>query len=532
MDGCLDPVPAVGSDAPPIVVAVVAVVSFVLGVGGVGYLLRPAVRVVEPTALDAAHRAEVARARAMGFSDVVEDASTTDFVDRRLRLRRHQCVALVESESGPEDDPSVGVSWGLDGEESAYARVDSRVGLFVRCPPRAGSFLMTFGARTPSSTFGDDPSAIAPSTLRYTILVGVPSGLEHADELGLDAELRAFLRGEALAAQMARGPGASVVRPTEIEPSAALLFVPNRASFAALRALGGREGIVPRARAGTATDPFARPDDEVVLPRILLAGGRARVLAVLDAGALAARGDARCLELDLARVDPSPSAAGLVRRVAIPSLEESALAPSSGGVATDTLCPASGLFLYTTDEDDAAPWITQVRGEVRAGVEVEGSSFGAGEARAPILTPGVVAASARGCDAGDADACYTSAALAAAGIVGTTPAGLVDRLARACELGSGRACDQRAADAAAAGDDAAADTLSRRACALGWSDACLRRAAGFRDEDRFQEAYETYAFLCAQPGGSEGCAGARTMREWQLAPPGASEGGAAPSAPP
>ncbi len=506
---------------PLIALALATTISLITG-ATFAWLARPTIAFVEPAALTRLHAGEVALAREAGLTTLVEegDASEGPFV-RDVPLSAGECVALVASLEGSARFTEITLG------PPTFANPPASDDVVVH-RARCAAFATTIHV---ALAWGE-ASANAPARLRFTILRGRVATPRAYAALVTTTEDRARLDAEAVRARLASLGGDELAPPVVILRERATVLPSERASLAAARAITGRAGVVPRLDQDEgSTDPFTRPGEREIAPRALTSQGYARLLLVLDAGALEAAHGGACLDVILARLD-DPLAPTPLRRVAIPSLEEVLVPSADGAIARDSVCVEEGLYAYVVGEDVGASYLLSVRarpGERVATARPSRFSEGSG-ATVATLEPTIVATSRAACASGDASACHLWAALADAEVFG---AGVVrEPLERGCALGDAGACDRLAAIYAASSEPRLMESSERRACALGRADACLRRAARFRDEDRFQEAYETYAFLCARPGGSEGCAGAGTMREWQLAPSGASEAGPAPSAPP
>jgi hypothetical protein len=492
------------------------------GSGGVfAWLARRQVRYVAANQLAPLHDSEEQDALRAGLR-ILDHGTTTElpFV-REVPLGAGQCVALVATIDGVTlfERAEIALATGRTAESrSTYTRLVH----LALCAETSTTATLTLTA-TP------DRDELAPSQLRYTVLRGEVSSPRTYTQLDVDPLERARFDEAAVRAREAAIEGERLEPLVTIPPEHAVLAPATRATFAAIRALSGRAGVAPALAPEVArADPFRRPDDLAVPPRAFGSDGVVRVLAVLDAGAFSAAHGGRCLSVALARLD-DPAFAVPVTRIAVPSLEETAVPQADPALALDTVCPADGLFAYVTVEAAGGEYLLAIRAGAETSPSPAPSRFGEaparGEALVPALPVALLARARAACEAGTAAECVRWADLADGHVLGAGDAR--EPLSRACELLDGPACDRLAAQLEAAGDAAGSDGAERRACAAGASAACLRRAARFRDAARFAEAYATYRFACAR-GSSESCAAVQTMDEWQLAPPEARE----PASPP
>jgi hypothetical protein len=357
----------------------------------------------------------------------------------------------------------------------------------------------------------------APSALRFSILRGFLARPHDYVRLSVTLEDRLRFDAAAVRAREERSAPANEQRigtPVLVTSAAATVFPPSHATFGALRALVGRAGVVPSVDVASA-DPFALPDERTIPPRVLTSTGSRRVLAVVDAGAVAESNGVGCISITLARLD-DPREAVPITRIAVPSQVETQVAPVDGAIAIDRLCPADGLFVYVVEESAGGEYLVALRGVGGSVGTPRASTFGAPPRRGPALITRLpvleVATAIHGCEAGNRAACMAWSELAFAGLDGAGDARVP--LEHACTLEDASACDRLAAHLA--GGAEASERFERRACELGHALACLRRAARHRDAGRFVEAHATYRYGCAH-GCTECCAGAATMEEWQLA---------------
>lgn len=492
------------------------------GAGGLfAYLARRQVRFVTAAQLALQHDAEAQLALDAGLARIDQGTSSELPFTREVPLEAGQCVAVVASIDGASrfEEAEIALSGGRTARSSLYGRLVH----LAACTPHAA---------TASINLGHDSvrDALAPSQVRFDILRGVVTSPHSYFRLDVDQGERARFDEAAVLAREASMEGERIGAAIRLSRERATVLPPGAATFAGLRALTGRAGVVPAVDPLlAAADPFRRVEEVEIPPRALASDGLVRLLAVLDAGALSAAHGGRCLTVTLARLD-DPSTPVPVRRIAIPSQTETVVATRDAAIAHETLCPAEGLFAYVTDESAGGEYLLAVRTSSDPTVfAVSASSFGApprrGPASVPTLPVRLVSRARADCEAGDATECLRWADLAAGGIEGAGEARAP--LERACTLGSAEGCDRLATELEASGEPRLADQAERRACAAGAMTACLRRAARFRDGGRFLEAHSSYRFGCAR-GCAECCAARSTMEEWQLAP----VGGPEPATPP
>ena len=450
--------------------------------------------------VEAPYRAEIALATEHGLTTVEDTALEEASANRALVLDAGECIALVAANEG---DAMFYASLSVPG---LTASGEGEIVHLAACATGPGAVEISVTASPPPFPTGQH--------VHLAILRGRVIAPRTYPRLTLTEAQRAEVDASSVRARVdAIAPSASrLAEPRVADREHAVVATPNRASFAALRALTGRRGVVP-ASLEAAQDPFASASDLGAPPRVFVGDGQARLVAVVDAGALGVG----CVDVVLARLD-DPEVATALRRTSIP---DGAAAPTTGtdpAIAIDHVCPASGLFVYTTDLDDGADYlVTATSVDADAGSPATPSHFGD---EGPVILPvAMVAASRTACEGGSAEACLTLAALARDQIEG---AGTVRAaLEPICRSGGGHVCDVLAG--AMQDDTATSDALERRACATGAPAACLRRGARFlagaSDLDR---AYRTFRFGCDHAC-AECCTSASTMTEWELAPAGASE---------
>lgn len=492
------------------------------GGGGVfAWLARRQVRYVSASQLAPEHEREEADALAAGL-EALDHGTTNELpFEREIPVAAGQCLAVVVTLDGVAvlDEASVVLATGRRANARDRYRHTAHVAL---CADAATTATVTVRPT-------DDRNELAPSTLRFTLLRGAVALPRRYAQLDVDPAERARFDEAAVRQREASLVGERLAPPETIPPSHARVSPPSAATFAAIRALAGRAGVAPAVAPELAgADPFRRPDDVATPPRAFASDGLVRVLAVIDAGALAAAHGSPCLSVALARLD-DPSVAVPVRRISVPEQVETVVPSRDPAIALDTLCPANGLFAYVTEERSGGDYLLAIRTTEGASPGAAPSRFGAppsaGAPTPPSLPVALLTRVRGGCEAGTAGDCVQWADLAEAGVLGAGEARAP--LARACELLDGAACDRLAAHLETAGDTSGSDGAERRACAAGATPACLRRAARFRDAGRFADAYAAYRFACAR-GSADACAAVHTMDEWQLAPAGAPE----PASPP
>lgn len=483
------------------------------------WMARGEARLVTPESLAAAHESEEALAVQAGLA-VLDHGQTEELpFEREVRLEAGQCVAIVASLAGPDALASTSIVL-ASGRSTTSNPFTTRLGHHALCAAEATTASIAVRAQ-PSVT------PWAPRTVRYTILRGVPTRPREYVRLDVTDGERARFDEAAVRARLADGhPEREIVAAVEVPREHAALFPASRATFAALRALVGRPGVVPAVDPSLASsDPFRAASEATVPPRVFTESGLARVLAVVDAGALAAQHGTPCVRVVLARLD-DPREAVPMRRIEVPSQAESVVTVDDSAIASDTVCPGQALHVYVADEVAGGRYrvsVHAVDGPAHAS-GAQASTFGTAaptrravaEGSVPRLPVAVLSRARAACDAGTASGCVQWADLAIAGIDGAGDVRVP--LGRACELAGGEPCDRLATLEVAAGGESAADAPERRACETGWAPACLRRAARFREIGRFEEAFRTYRFGCSH-GCAECCGAASTMEEWQLATP-------------
>jgi len=483
------------------------------------WLGRGEARLVTPESLASAHQAEEALAVQAGL--VVLDRGTSDELpfEREVPLEAGQCVAIVASLSGPDAIASTSITL-ASGRSTTSIPFVTRLAHHAICALEATSAAIALRAQ-PSVT------PWAPPSVRFTILRGVPTRPRDYVRLDVSTDERAHFDEAAVRARLAEGHSERAIVPAaEVPREHAVLLPAGRATFAALRALVGRPGVVPTVDPSIASaDPFRVPGETSVPPRVFSESGLVRVIAVVDTGALAAAHETPCVSIVLARLD-DPREPVALRWIEVPSQAESLVAADDSAIASDTICSGHGLRVYVTDEAVGGRYLVSVHavdgppGATGAAASTFGSPTPSRRPAAPELAtrlPVAVVTRARtSCEAGSAADCLGWADLAAAGIDGAGDPRVP--LERACELGGGEPCDRLASVLAASGDERAAEISERRACQTGSPAACLRRAARFREIGRFEEAFRTYRFGCSH-GCGECCGAASTMEEWQLAAP-------------
>jgi hypothetical protein len=482
-------------------------VSGVLGVG-FAFWSRPETYLVTAEQLAPTHEAEEALATQAGLEMVDHGTSSEALFERELPLEAEQCVAVIATLAGPVRFASAELTVGTRTLESVP--FSTRLVHLAACSSRATTVHISLRPDA-SETPG------APSALRFSILRGFLARPHDYVRLSVTLEDRLRFDAAAVRAREERSAPANEQRigtPVLVTSAAATVFPPSHATFGALRALVGRAGVVPSVDVASA-DPFALPDERTIPPRVLTSTGSRRVLAVVDAGAVAESNGVGCISITLARLD-DPREAVPITRIAVPSQVETQVAPVDGAIAIDRLCPADGLFVYVVEESAGGEYLVALRGVGGSVGTPRASTFGAPPRRGPALITRLpvleVATAIHGCEAGNRAACMAWSELAFAGLDGAGDARVP--LEHACTLEDASACDRLAAHLA--GDAEATERFERRACELGHALACLRRAARHRDAGRFVEAHATYRYGCAH-GCTECCAGAATMEEWQLA---------------
>ncbi len=486
------------------------------------WLARGEARLVTPESLASAHQAEEALALQAGL--VVLDRGTSDELpfEREVPLEPGQCVALVASLSGPDAIASTSITL-ASGRSTTSVPFVTHLAHHAICALEASTAAIALRAQ-PSVT------PWAPRSVRFTILRGVPTRPRDYVRLDVNADERARFDEAAVRARLAEGhPERAIVPAVEVPREHAVLLPASRATFAAVRALVGRPGMVPTVDPAIATsDPFRVAAETSIPPRVFSETGLVRVIAVVDAGALAAAQGTPCVSVVLARLD-DPREPVALRRIEVPSQAESLVAVDDSAIASDTVCPGQALRVYVADEVAGGRYVVSVHAvDGPPGASgAQASSFGSAPAGRRVVAPEpaprlpvvVVTRSRASCESGSTADCLRWADLAAAGIDGAGDPRVP--LERACELGAAELCDRLASVLAAAGDERAAELPERRACQLGSPAACLRRAARFREIGRFEEAFRTYRFGCSH-GCAECCGAASTMQDWQLAAPVAS----------
>lgn len=469
---------------------------------------RPHARVRTAEEIETPYRAEIALATEHGLAISEDSAFEEPSASRSLTVEAGECVALVVANEGNE---SLLVSLAVPG---VAATGSGEIVHLAACATSAGVVTI--------SAVGPQPAFPTGQRVHLALLRGRVTEPRTYARLTLTEAQRVEVDANSVRARvdvLAPAP-ARVAEPRVADREHAVLVTPSRASFAALRALSGRLDVAP-ACLDAERDPFASATDVHAAPRVFTATGQERVLAVVDAGALGAV----CVDLLLARLDDPPTATPL-RRESVPDATVVAVSGTDPAIVIDHLCPASGLFVYTTDLGDGADYlVTATSVDAEAATPPAPSHFGDEvTGRHPssglVLLPVPMLAPARaGCVGGSAEACLTLAALARDAIVG---AGTVrEALEPLCRTSGGEVCDVLAG---AMQDDAReSDALEQRACTTGAAAACMRRGARFlagaSDLDR---ACRTFRFGCDHAC-VDCCTAASTMTEWELAPAGAPE---------
>jgi len=492
-----------------VLVVIVSVTSGVV----FAWLGRGRAPVVTSDQLSALHQAEEAHATAAGLA-VIDHGVTTSELEfvRDVPLTTGDCLAVVASVAGPVPLQETSIVLN-SGRVTRIDIVGTRVAHRAICAVQAGT--ATVSVRPDRSE-----APYAPSELRFTILRGrVPRPRQYT-QLDVSPEERSQFDIAAVRARVYQGRNDRELEPAQDMSRATALLVPaSSATFAALRALVGRPGVVPATDPTSADqDPFRQPSETTIPPRVLAERGPVRVLAVVDAGAIAARHHVGCVRVVLARLD-EPSTRVPVTRIAVPSQVETPLVFWDEAIAVDEVCEASGPFVYVTDEDAGGDYVLSLRAQEGPTTgTLSPSTFGAPSRRGPPTVerlPVIAVVRARaGCESGNAADCRRWVDLALAGLDGAGDPSVP--LERTCSLEGGLSCDQLAALLETRNEALRAERFERRACETGLATACLRRAARFRESGRFEEAYRTYRYGCSHACG-ECCGAASTMEEWLLA---------------
>lgn len=486
----------------------------VSGVSAIGFafLARPEAHLVTAEQLAPTHDAEEALATQAGLEMVDHGTSSEVLFERELPLAAEQCVAVIATLAGSAPFGAATLSVGPHTVQRDPS--PTRVVHLAACSASATTVRISLQAEA--------SEAYAPSALRFSILRGFLAHPRDYARLSVTEEDRLRFDAAAVRAREERLAEPRIGAPVLVTRAAAMVFPEGHATFGALRALVGRAGVVPSVDPLlAAADPFARSEERTIPPRVLTSTGSRRVLAVLDAGAVAEANGVGCISITLARLD-DPREAVPITRVDVPSQVETHVAPLDSAIAVDRICPAEGLFVYTVEESTGGEYLVALRGLGAGTGTPHASRFGEPPRRGPALITRLpvveVGTAIRGCEAGVRADCIRWAELALAELDGAGDVSVP--LEHACTLEDALACDRLAAHLERTGDADATERLERRACELAHIPACLRRAARFRDAGRFGESHATYRFGCAQ-GSTECCTAAATMEEWQLVRPAA-----------
>jgi len=474
---------------------------------GIAVLARPTFPVWSAAEVAPMFESERAIATSAGLLVVEESTSPELTVRREIPVEAGECVALVATADGLASLGAASLTL-LTGERSTLDPSSMARVVHQALCARVQTTAVAEVSLTQSGLDG-----LAPSHARFAILRGVVPSPRLYTRLTLDDATREALDAIAIRAREAELAryGHLLGERREVSRGTAVLVPPSRATHAAVHVALGAHTLPRIDPADAASDPF-RAEGDVTLPaRVHTSTGLARLLAVVDPGALGAS----CVRLTFARLAQS-SVAVQVRRVAIPSIEESELALLDPAIAGDTICPATGLFFYTVDEDDGGGYLVSAYAHATSdGRPAAPSRF------EPVPLPSAeLLAAQRGCADGRTTECLRLAGLAAQGIEGAGSPG--PSLERACGLGDGEGCDRLATFVSAspiARERERAGVHERRACATGYVPACLRRAGRFREgASDLPAAHLTYRFACGL-GDASACAAVSTLEEWQLATP-------------
>lgn len=510
----------------------VAGVVFVLGTLAFGSLFERQPRPVEASEMARAFDHELRLAERAGLRRVDDSRASTSEVRREITLGPRECFSLIAGVAGsdglaPLRFVDVGTGEVLVGEASLGTD-------FVRhlqwCSPRGGRYAVTVRG---------------PSPPRIALYTGVPAPAALPLPRAVPSpEVIPRLRREVVFAAMAPGgAGATLLPGTAMPPLGAPMLLPStpatRATLREALGLGADADLsalpladVPREiESARVDDPpvapvrptgrgRARPEvptpvaarEPAVSPLLRVLGLNARIVAVVDPGALGAG----CVALRFALENASPSP---VIRVEVPGWRVTYVSVTDG-IARDLACPADGPRLYARfDPGSTIPLVFAVDRLPGAPGAVVGASAWRGESQSHSLVARLEAACAR-----DARGCRDLAHVAQFSALRAPHPSLAEALRRGCERADGAACGRYGEALLAATPPAAVAALTalRRGCELGDGLTCAVLAAHERLGDHgvpqdIPAAFEHYARACAS-GLAAACAERDVMRTLRLAP--------------